>query len=291
MANVKNASNLSGDKQLLQELERLAQAARELEQDGAGPSRLAVIRLFKGLPQEKWEELAKRYGLHNWLALPVSGAEVQSLDTLQGMVDRLAYQSDHDPLTGLSNRRAFQENLTVEIERSRRLKSPMCLAMVDIDDFKAINDRYGHICGDTVLVELSGLIRGEIRKLDSAARIGGEEFGIILSGSGLMESLKVLERLKERINRLRVYCAEIDTFVSPSCSMGLACYKGIAPIAPLELINEADKALYTAKSQGKNRIVTAALLGLAISDATLVKKEEKQFLLSDNKRPQGPRTE
>jgi diguanylate cyclase (GGDEF)-like protein len=292
MDNAKTASDLSEDKRLLKEIERLIRAAQELEPKSAGPTRLAVFRLFKGVPPERWGELSHRFGLDNWLALPIQAGEVPSLDTLQGLVDKLAYQSDHDPLTGLFNRRAFHENLTVEIERSRRLKSPMSLAMVDIDDFKSINDRYGHICGDTVLVELSDMIRSEIRKLDFAARLGGEEFGIILTGSGLLEALKVLDRLRDRINRLRVYCAEIDTFVSPTCSMGLACYKGNKTINPAELINEADKALYTAKAQGKNRIVTAALLGMAISDATLVKKEEKEFLLANHiQAEKKPRTQ
>ena len=291
MDNAKPVSDLSGDKQLLSEIECLLQAASELDRNGAGPSRLAVFRLFKGVAPEKWEELASRFGLENWLALPIRPGETPSLDTLQGLVDKLAYQSDHDPLTGLSNRRAFLDNLTVEIERARRTNTPMSLAMIDIDDFKSINDRYGHVCGDAVLVELSELIRSEIRKLDFAARIGGEEFGIILSGSGLLEALKVLDRLRDRIGRMRGYCAEIDTFVSPTCSMGLACYKGSSAITPPKLINEADKALYTAKAQGKNRIVTAALLGLAVSDATLVRKEEKQFLLASNHQPDSSRNE
>jgi diguanylate cyclase (GGDEF)-like protein len=290
MDNVKIASNLAEDKRLQMEIERLLQAVQELDPHGTDPNRLAVFRLFKGLSPDRWEELARRFGLNNWLSLPIKAGDVDSLDTLQRLIDKLAYQSDHDPLTGLFNRRSFQENLTVEIERARRLKAPMSLAMIDIDDFKSINDRYGHVCGDTVLVELADLIRSEIRKLDFPARIGGEEFGIILTGSGLMEALKILDRLRDRINRMRVYCEEIDTFVSPTCSMGLACYKSNAAINPSELLNEADKALYTAKAQGKNRIVTAALLGLAVSDATLVRKEEKQFLLT-NTQPDEPRKE
>jgi diguanylate cyclase (GGDEF)-like protein len=293
MSNEKTVGNISGDTGLLKEIERLVQAAQELDPTGVGPTRLAVFRLFKGLPAERWEELARRFGLDNWLALPLEAGKVPSLDTLQGLIDKLAYQSDHDPLTGLFNRRAFHENLVVEIERGRRLKTPMSLAVIDIDDFKSINDRYGHLCGDTVLVEFSDLIKSEIRKLDFAARIGGEEFGIILTGSGLMEALKVLDRLRDRISRLRVYCEELDAFVSPTCSMGLACYKGNSAINPTELFHQADKALYTAKAEGKNRIVTAALLGLAVSDATLVRKEEKQFLLSNSSNPQpgSPRTE
>ncbi|MFP4070905.1 MAG: GGDEF domain-containing protein [Desulfovibrionales bacterium] len=262
------------------EIEELCKVLEAVEPGDSEQSNLAVFRLFKGVPVEEWEHLAKKFGLSNWLAVPFESGEFQGLDALQARIDQLIHQSTHDPLTGIANRRAFREALSLEIERSHRLKTPMSLAILDIDDFKDFNDRYGHLCGDAVLVEMSATIRNQIRKLDFAARLGGEEFGIILTGSGIVDAHKVLERIKGTINALQIPC-DGGTIVSPSCSIGVACYKGSVPINPKDIISEADKALYRAKEQGKNRIVSAVLMGYSISDSTLVKQEEKRFLLSE----------
>ncbi|MFW6323572.1 MAG: GGDEF domain-containing protein, partial [Desulfovibrionales bacterium] len=278
----KSNSKQKIDPGAVREIERLCRAMEEMHPSGRPEGTLAVFRLFQGVDPDQWQQLADKFGLENWLALPLEENRYADAARLQARIDKLVNQSKLDSLTGLHNRRAFHENLLIEIERSRRMKSPMSLAILDVDDFKSVNDSHGHLCGDVVLKELAATIRRHIRKLDFAARLGGEEFAIILTGSGLVQSQKVLERLRKKINELEVRCNETSVSVTPSCSMGLACYKGSAPINLNDIVHEADKALYRAKEMGKNRIVSALLLGLAVSDTTLVGKEEKKFLFSDD---------
>jgi len=242
---------------------------------------IIIARLCTGLTLSDWEELIKDGHFLHWLALPSSGESLPYLARIQRTLEELAHQTRHDPLTGLSNRRAFEKNLKMELDRAHRSGTSLSLAVFDLDDFKAVNDTHGHPCGDRVLVTLAGILLGHKRAYDTAARIGGEEFALVLPGSGLSQAETTLERLLSEIRRRKVLCDGVANHVSVTCSVGLACTKGRIPVSVEQIVNLADKALYEAKAKGKDRIVKAPIPDLLEPPkTTLVHAKEKQFLFT-----------
>ncbi len=162
-----------------------------------------------------------------------------------------------DPLTGLLNRRYFQERMSEEIERSRRHHLPLSLIMLDVDDFKSVNDTLGHPVGDEALKIVARCLRNCIRTIDVAARYGGEEFTVILPQTSKADARIIAERICAEVYRLDLPFAKADQKLLLSVSLGLATYPEDAE--SLEgLVRNADIALYTAKFQGKNRVVIYA---------------------------------
>ena len=157
-----------------------------------------------------------------------------------------------DPLTGLNNRRALHDKLKHEFERYARYKQPLAVAMIDLDGFKPINDRYGHLIGDRVLRAVSGALQHSVRSLDVAARYGGDEFAVVLPQTDAPGALRVGERIVKNISALRVPTGSGDAEVS--ASLGLAFYPEGGLDTPEDLLRAADQALYRAKKQGKNRL-------------------------------------
>ncbi|GGX60718.1 GGDEF domain-containing protein [Saccharospirillum salsuginis] len=157
-----------------------------------------------------------------------------------------------DPLTGLSNRGAMAMTLNREIDRSRRHHQDMSILMIDIDHFKALNDRYGHLTGDDVLRQVARLMDGAIRGCDACFRFGGEEFLIVLSNSNLPLARLVAERLRQTVyNETR----SPDPNNPITVSIGVAHYEN--EVDWPELVNRADQALYEAKQAGRNRVVAS----------------------------------
>jgi two-component system cell cycle response regulator len=170
-----------------------------------------------------------------------------------GYIDLQAkLQARTDGLTGVANHRSFHETLAREISRADRNKSDCALIIIDIDDFKAINDRYGHLVGDAVIKDLSRHITAMIRRGDTFARQGGEEFSLILPETSLDGAKTIAERVCERINSSPFTYAQSK--VGYTISLGLSIYSGQKPRAKDALIADADKALYTSKKNGKNRV-------------------------------------
>jgi len=238
---------------------------------------LWLFRVFQGVTLQQWKDMSSRLDLKQWLTLPIDGDAYPHLKQVQVSLEHLAYQTDHDPLTGLANRRAFDRILDIEIERSRRSRSSVTLAILDLDDFKNVNDTYGHLVGDEVLTTFSRMIYDTTRRYDLAARLGGEEFALVLSGTGLIKARRVLGRL---MNSLReyVFTAEGHSF-SVTCSAGLTCYKGSVDMNVKQLVNLADSALYKAKEAGKDRLEVSVIPDIElVSKDTLVQANEKQFL-------------
>jgi diguanylate cyclase (GGDEF)-like protein len=165
--------------------------------------------------------------------------------------DLLAKLARTDPLTGVYNRRFFIEALGREFDRSRRYENPLSLFIIDADHFKSINDLYGHDTGDSVLKALCDAGSSIFRKTDFFARIGGEEFEVILPHADQSQSYEVAERFLKRIEELTVKSEKGD--VNFTVSIGIASVdeqtKGVE-----NLMKKADKALYLAKENGKNRI-------------------------------------
>jgi diguanylate cyclase (GGDEF)-like protein len=169
--------------------------------------------------------------------------------------ESLRTQSLRDPLTGLANRRELDIHLPREIARSSRDQTPLCVAVIDIDHFKRFNDTYGHAAGDEVLRAVGSLLRREIRVEDLAARMGGEEFVLVLSNATMDSTLVLAERLLCAVAELEVsYRGEALGRIT--CSIGLAQCP-LDSSDPETLLSLADEALYRAKNLGRNRIEVA----------------------------------
>ena len=157
-----------------------------------------------------------------------------------------------DGLTEIHNKRYLMEFLDRELARSSRYNRPLSLLMCDIDRFKSINDRFGHLGGDFVLRELSNRIKGNIRKEELFARYGGEEFAVVLPETKQDGALILAERLCSVINQAP-FVFENETF-EVTMSGGLATTQGEVNITPMELIRRSDEKLYQAKNEGRNRV-------------------------------------
>ncbi len=169
--------------------------------------------------------------------------------------EKLRHQSIRDPLTGLYNRRYMEESLEREITRANRGKYSVGIVMLDVDHFKKFNDTYGHEMGDQVLIEISNFLQQNIRNSDIACRYGGEELTLIFPETSLEDCQQRAEQIRQRIKELKIY--NRNQFLSPvTISLGIAIFPQQGITAKL-VIQEADKALYQAKVQGRDRVVVA----------------------------------
>ncbi len=163
--------------------------------------------------------------------------------------------SKRDPLTGLFNRRYLVEVFALEFARARRYGHDLSVLMLDVDHFKQVNDRYGHLCGDTVLREIAGLLRKTIRTTDVIARYGGEEVVILLLETDQERAVAIAEKLRTVIASHCIRCDELQ--VAVTVSIGVATGPGRAMIHCSDLLDAADQAMYRAKAGGRDRVVAA----------------------------------
>ena len=172
----------------------------------------------------------------------------------QQKTEELKRISITDPLTALLNRRYFQERMSEEMERSRRHLLPLSLIMMDLDNFKSINDTHGHLIGDEVLKISARCLRHCIRTIDVAARYGGEEFTIILPQTNKSDAAVIAERVCSEVRKLDIPLDQDGLRIPLTASVGLATFPDDADSIE-ELIRNADIALYQAKTQGKDQVV------------------------------------
>ncbi|HPR63085.1 MAG TPA: sensor domain-containing diguanylate cyclase [Thermoanaerobaculia bacterium] len=172
--------------------------------------------------------------------------------------EKIRQLSIHDPLTNTYNHRHFQEVLLTELKRHQRMKKPLCLSIIDIDNFKEVNDSFGHLVGDEVLKEMVKIVKTTIRDpLDMVFRYGGEEFMIIFTEMSMEQAVVVAERVRIGVERHIFECI-VDGEkhrLNITISLGLSMFPTDAREKD-RLIDRADQALYRAKSLGKNRVVT-----------------------------------
>jgi len=166
----------------------------------------------------------------------------------------LLWRAQVDELTGLLNRWALKRVAMREIQRCRRMNGALAVVMMDLDGLKAINDTKGHSCGDVILQAVAGVLQETVRSHDSVARMGGDEFCVLLPQTSLAEAVTVAERLREEMEGLVIrYRGET---VSTRASLGVASSE-VSGLVWQSLMDHSDSALYRAKREGKNRVLVA----------------------------------
>jgi len=175
---------------------------------------------------------------------------------LSASLQQIAALATHDALTGLSNRRQIDLDLEAAVNNARRHGAPLCVALVDVDHFKTVNDRFGHAIGDEVLMAMAGCLAGSLRAGDRLGRFGGEEFLLVLPSASMAQASSLVERLRSRLEALQLLP---DGEPAVTASFGLAAWRGDESAA--DLVRRTDQALYRAKNAGRNRVVTDALFG------------------------------
>ncbi len=170
------------------------------------------------------------------------------------LLAELRHKARHDPLTGLLNRRAMEEAIGTQMQRGRRTGETHSLLMLDVDHFKSINDRLGHSVGDLVLQNVATILQAHVRKIDHVARVGGEEFLVLMPGASLDTARPAAERLREQLAAGLPQLQEAN--VSLSASIGIAEWADHTEDMS-RLLVRADAALYRAKAQGRNCVVAS----------------------------------
>ena len=182
-----------------------------------------------------------------------AGHNEAELAKLHQELDRISTQARHDPLTGTLNRKGLDEAMERELSSVRRKETPLCMALLDIDNFKKINDTMGHATGDQALTHLANVARESMRPQDTLARYGGEEFVILLPDTPLDKGIDAMTRLQRELSK--------RFFLAGSEKVLITFSAGVAQLetdeAPHDCIRRADQAMYLAKRAGKNRVLGA----------------------------------
>ena len=218
--------------------------------------------LVEGMDSGADDYLTKPFNVSELRARLRAGERILDLQQqLLAAREALRQEATHDSLTGLLNRNAIFGMLQLELDRARRESREISMLMADLDQFKKVNDRYGHLAGDAVLRESAQRMKSSTRAYDSLGRYGGEEFLVVLPGCGGQAAVAQAERLRAAIGSEPVLVGGRSLAVT--CSIGVACRPSGMAGDMDALIREADCALYAAKENGRNRVVCSCIETLA----------------------------
>ncbi|MBL8630620.1 MAG: diguanylate cyclase, partial [Rhodospirillaceae bacterium] len=228
----------------------LAQIVRQF------PAYTTVPILFLSMESRLELQLQARHlGGDDFLVKPLQPAQlISAVISRSNRYRDLKKLTDRDSLTGLLNHTNIQRNLEREISVAARTGAPVSFAMVDIDHFKKVNDTYGHVVGDQVLIRVTHLLRNRLRRVDYVGRYGGEEFAVVMPNTDAVTARTVVDALREAANEIE-HDADGTTF-HITFSAGIATYPQFG--TTLEVTQAADEALYAAKHGGRNQVVVAA---------------------------------
>ena len=187
--------------------------------------------------------------------LPIVRARVRNHLQLKRQADLLEELAHVDSLTGIANRRRFDQTIAAELRRCQREKLQLSLMMIDIDHFKQFNDYYGHGLGDSCLIDVATALATHLgRASDLVARIGGEEFAVLVPGSDLEHATQMAERLRQAVASLNIEHRALGAEGRVSISIGVATHCPNGHFDAAAFIAEADNRLYAAKRAGRNRV-------------------------------------
>lgn len=241
-------------------------------------------------------QVEKRYrhalGHHVWVLVTASivrdedrmplylVTQVQDISERRELARRLEYFVDHDFLTGLFNRRRFEQELAKETERAARYGAPGAVLVIDIDNFKDVNDTFGHKAGDDMLKGVAGLLRQRMRQTDIVARIGGDEFAVLLPHCDVDHARSVADEVVKAMGRQMAVLA--DQSIRITASVGVSMFDGLSDI---EVLAYADLAMYEAKETGKNRfaVYRPATAGKVRGPTRLVEAERIRHALEEDR--------
>ena len=209
------------------------------------------------------KNLAFLNGANDFVSKPIDPTELQSRVNVHHKLSRtireleasrklLAEQASTDPLTQLKNRRAFFEHGAQHMSLSKRYKSDLSILLIDIDHFKKVNDTYGHQAGDEVLTQVARLLKQLTRNEDTVARMGGEEFAILLPDTNRLGTAVMAERIRVAVEKEKIIVG--DNTITITLSIGVATYGSEKAESVDDLLRIADSRLYLAKENGRNRI-------------------------------------
>ena len=227
----------TSDKQHLEEELAKAKVANESSEQ----ARLLLLQI-----QQESQDLLEEKVQERTIELNIALQELEEAN------QELEQKNTLDELTGLFNRRFYDQKIVAEYRRSKRNLTPLSLVLIDIDHFKSVNDTYGHLAGDQCLMWLSEHIKSSLkRSTDTAFRYGGEEFCLILPDTDSQGAIALAEALRERVAKHP--CLYKETEISITISNGISTYTQQADVQPEQLFLGADKALYQSKDAGRNQ--------------------------------------
>jgi diguanylate cyclase (GGDEF)-like protein len=231
---------------------------------------VAILNLKSTLPNTFGDQLPLTQAIADQVAGAIHSARLfeEARRANRALADanrQLEALSRTDGLTGVANRRQFDELLDREWRRAQRSGAPLALLMIDIDEFKKYNDHYGHQGGDDCLKTVAGALKGALsRASDTVARYGGEEFAVVLPGSDQKQAIASAERLRQRVEQMAMpHAARTGGFKTVTISLGAASLVPRDQDPSERLVSAADQALYAAKKGGRNRTCAAVFAARA----------------------------
>jgi diguanylate cyclase (GGDEF)-like protein/PAS domain S-box-containing protein len=199
-------------------------------------------------------------------------AQFQNISERKELAGRLEYLVDHDFLTGLFNRRRFEQDLAHEVERAARYGSAGAVIMIDVDNFKTINDTFGHMVGDDLLKGIAGLLKHRIRRTDTLARVGGDEFAVLLPQTDAMQASAIAGDFVKALDKQTAVLANQSVHIT--ASVGISSFDNLSDAEVLEC---ADIAMYGAKQAGRRLTLNVNLSGKSIGDPRMIRFIEDEL--------------